>query len=80
MVGIEVTIRTDAQGRIIPLSFVWKRRVYRIDGIGREWQAADGDHILAMTPGNRAFHLLYKKKKGRWYLLRGGETPTIPRA
>jgi hypothetical protein len=79
MEGIEVSVRSNAQGNIIPLSFVWKRRVYRIEAIGREWQTAEGDHVLVMTPGNRAFHLLYKTKQGRWFLLRGGDTPTIPR-
>jgi len=79
MEEIEVTVRFDSQGNIIPLNFVWKGRAYRVDSIGRNWKATDGSHILVMTPGNRAYHLVFKAEVGRWYLLRGGDVPPIPR-
>ena len=74
---IEVTVRFDPQGNIIPLSFVWQRRTYRIDSIGRQWEAKDGQHILVMTSGTRAHHLLHTAK-GVWYRVQGDESPTIP--
>ncbi len=78
MDAIEVTVRFDTQGKIFPLNFIWKRRTYRVDAIGRQWEARDGQHILVMTPGNRAHHLLFLAEKGIWYRVRGGDTPTIP--
>ncbi len=77
---IEVTARFEPKGKIVPLSFIWKRRIYRVDSIGRQWDANDGIHILVMTPGNRAHHLLYMVEKGIWYRVMGGDTPTIPLA
>lgn len=75
---IDVTARFEFDGKISPLSFVWQNRTYRIDSIGRQWKGEDGFHILVMTPGNRAHHLLFMSEKGLWYLVRGGESPTIP--
>lgn len=75
---IDVTARFVAQGKISPLSFVWQHRTYRVDTVGRQWQGKDGFHILVMTPGNRAHHLLFMPDKGAWYLVRGGDSPTIP--
>ncbi len=77
---IEVTVRFEAQGKIVPMSFVWRRRTYRVDAVGRQWDGKDGRHILVMTPGNRAHHLLYDATKGVWYLVRGSDVPTIPLA
>ena len=77
---IEVTVRFDPQGKIIPLSFVWQQRTYRVDSIGRHWGGKDGNHILVITSGNRAHHLLFMSERGIWYRVRGSETPTIPLA
>jgi hypothetical protein len=76
---IEVTARFDIQGNIIPERFVWRRRTYRVNSIGRSWESKDGYHILVMTPGNRAHHLLFVPEEGAWYNVRGGDAPTIPR-
>lgn len=76
---IEVTARFDPQGKFTPLSFVWNQRTYRVDSIGRRWDGKDGKHILVMTPGNRAHHLLFATDKGKWYIVRGGDVPTIPK-
>ncbi len=75
---IEVTAHFDPKGNILPRSFVWRRRTYRVDSIGRRWNGSDGHHIMVMTPGNRAHHLLFNPTDGIWYLVRGGEAPTIP--
>lgn len=76
---IDVTARFEADGKISPLSFVWQRRTYRVDSIGRQWHGDDGLHILVMTPGNRAHHLLFMPVKGKWFLVRGADLPTVPR-
>jgi hypothetical protein len=78
MDAIEVTVRFDSQGKIIPLSFIWEMQTYRVDSIGRPWSGEDGNHILVLTPGNRAHHLLFMPEKGVWYRIRGGDVPTVP--
>ncbi len=78
MEQIEVTARFDTHGRIIPINFTWGKRTYRVDSIGRQWSGKDGHHILVMTPGNRAHHLLFKLDEGQWYRIQGSDTPTIP--
>ena len=79
METIEVTARFDTQGNITPLSFVLQGRLYQVDSVGRRWEAKDGMHILVMIPGNRAHHLVFNYKSLTWTLLRGTETPTVPR-
>jgi hypothetical protein len=76
---IEVTARFDAQGVIIPLDFEWRGRTYKVDSIGRSWNAKDGYHILVMDRRNQAFHLIFKPGTIKWYLLKGGEAPAPPR-
>jgi hypothetical protein len=78
MEPIEVTARFDEEGKIVPMSFVHNRRTYRVDSIGRQWDGNDGHHVLVMTPGNRAHHLLFARDKGKWYIVRGANNPTIP--
>lgn len=80
MEPIEVTARFNEEGKIIPVSFVWNQRTFRVNSIGRQWNGDDGYHVLVMTPGNRAFHLLFATAKGKWYLVRGSDSPTIPYA
>ncbi|MBM3145696.1 MAG: hypothetical protein FJ010_12165 [Chloroflexi bacterium] len=77
MEPVEVTVRFDPQGKMIPLSFVWQRRTYRVESIGRQWEGKDGHHILVMTPENRAHHLLFVSAKGIWHRVKGSDTPTL---
>ena len=69
MEAIEVTARFDAKGNIIPLTFLWQDQTYKVDSIGRNWQASDGLHILVMNNKNQAFHLIFKPHTTQWYLL-----------
>jgi len=77
---IDVTARFEAQGKIVPISFVLQRRTFRVDSVGRQWQGKDGYHVMVMTAGNRAHHLLFMPEKGIWYLVKGDDSPTIPLA
>jgi hypothetical protein len=78
METIEVTAHFDTQGRITPLSFVWKDSTFRIEGTGRRWEAKDGKHMLVMVAGNRAFHLTFDCRTAVWKLIRSSEKPTVP--
>jgi hypothetical protein len=76
---IQVKVRYDQAGNIIPVRFEWRGQSYLVESIGRRWQAKDGLHILVMVPSGRAFHLRFDASQPAWYLLRGSEIPTIPR-
>ena len=73
---IEVTAHFDTQGRITPLTFVWKGRTYHVEDTGRYWDAKDGRHILVMIAGNRVFHLIFTPDSFIWNLTYSGEQPT----
>ena len=75
---IEVTAHFDTEGRITPITFVWKGRSYRVEGTGRRWEAKDGLHILVMVAGNRAYHLIFDCGTGVWKMVRSSEQPTVP--
>jgi len=77
---IEVTARFDPDGKITPLTFVWRTRTYKVTAIGRHWDAPDGRHILVMGPGHQAYHLIFKSETAQWYLFHGGKSPDGSRA
>ena len=79
MEKIDVTARFTPKGLVIPVSFTWQGQLYQVDSIGRRWKAKDGLHILVMTPGNRAYHLIFNDIDNTWMLIRGTEVPTVPR-
>jgi len=80
MDAIEITAHFNLDGIITPISFVWKGRTYRVEGTGRRWNAKDGHHLLVMAAGNRAYHLTFNYQTGIWYLVHGGEHPTVQQA
>lgn len=68
MEPVEVVARFDAQGQVIPLSFTWQGQTFPVDSIGRGWQDASGEHILAMVPGERVCELIFIPAEKRWYV------------
>ena len=78
MEKIDVTSQLDPKGNLIPIRFTWKGQTYRVDSIGRSWQADDGFHVLVMDMRNQAYHLLHIADKSTWCLIRGGRAPTVP--
>ena len=69
MEAIEVTAEFDRKGRVTPLSFKWRDRLYTVTSTGRQWEAEDGHHVLVMAAGDKVFHLCFARKEGCWYLL-----------
>jgi hypothetical protein len=66
MEKIEVTARFGLDGQVYPLRFIWENRTYRIDSIGRQWEADGGVHFLVMTPMNEVYELLYLPVSRMW--------------
>ena len=70
-----VEARFDDTGRITVLSFTWQGRKHPVTSHGRQWEAADGRHLLVMTPGERVFELVYAA--GKWRVVRGPSGPEV---
>jgi len=67
---VEVVARFDDQGQARPLQFTWQGRSYLVDGIGRRWQDANGEHVLALVQSGVVFELIYQAEERRWFLNR----------
>ncbi len=65
----EVEVRFDAEGGMTVLSFVWQGARHPVTSQGRQWEAADGRHILVMTTGDRMFELVWDGR-GPWQVLK----------
>jgi hypothetical protein len=70
MESIEVVARFDQQGKVYPLSLRWQGRDYLVEATGRRWQAADGLHILLLTPSGRAFEVRYLAADNLWFMVK----------
>ena len=68
MEPIEVTARFNLTGRIDPIAFTWKDRLYQVESTGRRWDAPDGQHILVMASGEHVYELLFSPSDRRWFL------------
>jgi hypothetical protein len=66
MEKIEVTARFGMDGQVFPLQFVWEGRTYRIDSIGRRWEAGGSLHFLVMVPSNEVYELVYQPLSRLW--------------
>ena len=67
---VEVIARFDDQGQARPLQFTWEDRSYLVDGIGRRWQDANGEHVLALAQSGDVFELIFQAAERRWFLNR----------
>lgn len=68
MEPVAVTARFDVNGKIIPQSFSWKNKNYKVASVGRSWENETGRHILVMTPGDRVFELIFVPVSNLWFL------------
>jgi hypothetical protein len=69
----QVEARFAADGGITLRRFAWQRRQYVVTSQGRQWDAADGRHLLVMTAGERVFELVYEEEAGLWRVARAPE-------
>ena len=71
------TVTVEAQfipeGEVRPTSFTWRERRWTIVGLGRQWDDADGRHVLVEAPNGSRFELCLISPKGGWRLLRAWE-------
>lgn len=62
------------EGRIQPLKFRWRGRVYRIERVNGEWITDEGrtryDHFSVMTTGPDVYELCHNRENRVWQLER----------
>jgi hypothetical protein len=66
--AVEVTVRLDPQGRVIPVDFLWRDRRTPIESIGRRWSERTSEHLLVMDFQSQVYELVYFALNTRWYL------------
>lgn len=56
---VEVRTKQNADGEEYPVSCTLDGQTYQLFGVGRRWQAEDGEHLLVMFPRDRVVELLH---------------------
>jgi len=71
---VAVEARTRQSGTLLPLSFVWQERQFKIESWGRESaKEKDGQSVrchLVQTAGAETWELCWNKKTAQWTLSR----------
>lgn len=66
---VEVTVKFDLCGDLLPLKFIWNENLHEIPAVGRHWEDALGKHFLVMNLKDQVFELLFIPVENRWYLM-----------
>ena len=67
-IPIEVNVRYDSHGQLVPTSFIWQEQEYTVESTGRRWQDDVGEHILVMVEAKKVYELVHAQVERRWYL------------
>ena len=68
MEPIEVNVRYDSHGQLVPTSFICQEQEYTLESTGRRWQDDVGEHILVMVEAKKVYELVHAQVERRWYL------------
>lgn len=74
--SVQVAARWKHDGKFEPSQFFWKGHMYRVESTGRDWEDADGFHILCMVEGGKVFELIFQLNPAGWRL----KPPSGPQA
>ena len=74
-VAVEARFLPDEEIR--PTAFTWRGRRRRVVGLGRQWDEADGRHVLIEATDGGRFELCLTSTENRWRLLRAWERPHL---
>ena len=75
--AIAVEARFLSDGTVRPTAFTWHGRRWSVAGLGRQWEDADGRHVLVVAPDESRFELCLTSDRSRWRLLRAWERPHL---
>lgn len=65
---VNVTAEMDTQGHTNPKSLTWQEQSYTIVVIGRQWDEAEGRHIMAEAADGTRFELQLRREDLIWYV------------
>lgn len=74
-VAVEAQFLSD--GEVRPTAFTWRGRRWSVAGLGRQWDDADGRHVLVVAPDGSRFELCLTSTQSSWRLLRAWEQPYL---
>lgn len=72
---VEVAARWRHDGKLEPSQFFWKGKMYRVESTGRDWEDAEGLHILCMVDG-QVYELIFHLSPAGW-LIRPPNSPSM---
>jgi hypothetical protein len=67
---IAVTASVDQTGQTTPVSLTWQAKDYSITVVGRQWDAADGRHVLVESATGDRFEIQLSREDLLWRLKR----------
>ena len=74
-VAVEAHFLPD--GKVQPTAFTWRGRRWIVSGLGRQWDDADGRHVLVLVADGSRFELCLTLPQTGWRLLRAWERPHL---
>ncbi len=67
---ISVVAAMNESGEVNPQRVTWQSRKYRISAVGRQWDEADGRHVLVEAGGGTRFELQLRREDFTWRIKR----------
>ncbi len=67
---VSVTATMDEEGKLDPQRVVWQGHKYKVTTVGRQWDEADGRHVLVETAGGMRFELQLRREDFAWRVRR----------
>ena len=75
VVAVEAQFLSD--GEIRATAFTWRGKRWTVAGKGRQWDEADGRHVLVVAPDGSRFELCLNSAQSNWHLLRAWERANL---
>jgi hypothetical protein len=65
-----VTVEINGEGHLNPHRVVWQGHNYKVIAVGRQWDEADGRHVLVEAVGGMRFELQLRREDFAWRVRR----------
>ena len=67
---VKISMIVDSQGLTALQNLTWQEQTYTIVTVGRQWDEADGRHIMAEAADGTRFELQLRRQDLIWYVTR----------
>lgn len=65
-----VTVEINDEGILNPQRVAWQGHKYKVTAVGRQWDEADGRHVLVEAVGGTRFELQLRREDFAWRVRR----------